>query len=218
MNDFEDFLQHHGVKGMKWGVIRRRNRKGGADGKVESSGGKKGKASKDNTEPSETARSKLGRKLDSMKREREWNKVLNNMDKMTSKDIKDVTKRIQLENDLKRLSKSKVATTKDKEDYLRRNKMSDDEIKRKVTRLKAKDGLHTQVREASKEQRALGEKLVQIGGSLTIKYTMTKQKPEFKDVYNTIKNPKDSYGNAKSDLQKEAVNRINEAVKKQNKP
>lgn len=194
MSEIEELLKHHGVKGMKWGVVRDRNRPGGADGKWES-------------EKVTDNRSKLGKRLDSMKRERQWNSVIKNMDQMSTKDITTVTKRITLENNLKSLSKSKVATKKDKEDYLRRDKMSDQELSRKVARLRAKDSLHQSVKNASKEQREFGTKVAQIGGSLGVKYALTKSITP-KDVFDTVKNPKSSADNAKKDLTNKAQNDV----------
>ena len=101
----EDVLNHAGIKGMRWGVRRNRNRPGVADGAEES------------TKIKDT-RGKLEVKISSMKRERQWKKVLDDMDKLDTKDITKVSKRITMENDLKRLSKSTVGKTKDKDDYL----------------------------------------------------------------------------------------------------
>jgi hypothetical protein len=188
----EDVLQHVGIKGMKWGVIRNRNRPGGADGKEEST------KVKDN-------RSKLSVKISSMNRERQWKKVLEDVDKLNTKDITAVTKRITLENDLKRLTKSGSAKSKDKDDYLRRDKMSDAELTRKVTRLRAKENLAKSVKEASKEQREFGEKLIQIGGSVGVKYALTRTVPGPKDLFDIYKKPKESYDGAKEDLQAKAL-------------
>lgn len=154
-------LQHAGVKGMRWGVRRNRNRPGGADGKEEST-------------KVVDKRNGIQKRLDSMKRERQWGNVLKEIHKMNTKDITAVTKRVTLENNLKNLSKSKVATKKDKEDYLRREHMSDAELSRKVTRLRAKEGLHKAVKDASKEQREFGEKVVKIGSNVGVKYVTNK--------------------------------------------
>jgi hypothetical protein len=175
MHDLDGVLKHHGVKGQKWGVIRDRNRPGGADGKWES-------------EKQVDNRGKLQKRLDSMKRERQWNSVLREMDKMSTKDINTVTTRVRLENDLKRLSKSKVATKKDKEDYLRRDKMSNQELSRKVARLNAKEGLLKQVSSASKEQREFGIKVVQTAGTLGVQYAKNRTLGP-KDFLNAYKNP-----------------------------
>lgn len=185
----EDVLKHVGIKGMKWGVRRDRNRPGGADGKEEST-------------KVVDKRSKIKKKLDSMKRERDWNHVIKEMDKLNTKDINAVTKRIRLENDLKVLSKSKVGKPKDKDDYLRRESMSDAELTRKVNRLRAKDGLHKAVKDASKEQREFGEKVVNITKNLGLKYAVKKVKGEKlvgKDIFDAVTN-KDSGKKSKEEL------------------
>lgn len=171
---------------MRWGVRRNRNRPGGADGKEES-------------EKVIDKRGNVSKKLDSMKRERQWNKVLKNMDKLNTKEINSVTNRIRLENNLKTLSKSKVGTKKDKADYLRREHMSDAELNRKVVRLKAKEALRAEVKSATKEQRDFGEKVVRVGGSLSVKYALKKSLTP-KDFLDAVSNPKNSSDKAKTDL------------------
>lgn len=89
--------------------------------------------------------------------------------------------------------------------------MDNEELSRKVTRLRAKEALANAVSNASKEQREFGQKLVQIGGSLGVKYALTKTITP-KDVFDTVKNPKASADRAKSDVLKTAM----EKLKKQN--
>lgn len=185
---------------MKWGIRRNYDQPGGADGKPDAKDVRK--------------RSNLGDKLNSLKREREWQKVLKNLDELSTKDIGKVAKRIGLENDLKDLSKAKIATAKDKRDYLHRDKMSDEELNRKVVRLRAKNDLYKKVRAASEEQRAFGEKIVNIGSSLSIKYVLLKKPLDPKDLLDTFKKPKESAKNAKGDLQKTILEKLKENAKK----
>lgn len=194
----DEILKHHGVKGMKWGVRRDRNRPGGADGKEES-------------DKITDTRSKLTKKLDSLKRERQWNKVLKSMNELNTKDITTVTNRIKLENSLKTLSKSKVGGKKDRDDYLRRHNMSDAELSRKVVRLRAKDNLRKAVKEASKDQREFGEKVARIGGSLGVKYATTKSISP-KDVFDAVKDPKKASGRAKEDILKRVTDPTNRDI------
>lgn len=179
---------------MKWGVRRNSNRPGGADGKEEST------KIVDN-------RGKLRKNLDSMKRERQWKGILKEMDKLTTKDIGVVKKRLDLENSLKSLSKSKVANKKDKDDYLRREHMSDAELQRKVVRLRAKDGLHKSVMDASKEQREMGIKIAQVGASLGVKYAVNKKLGP-KDFFDAYKKPKDSASKAKKDATNLVIDKV----------
>jgi hypothetical protein len=207
--NLDELLKHHGVKGMKWGVLRNRNRPGGADGKDESAKVK-------------DTRSNLRKNLDSMRRERQWGKVLQEMDKLSTKDINAVSKRVGLENELKSLSRTKgVGSKKDKADYLRREHMSDSELNRKVVRLRAKKGLHKNVKDASKEQREFGEKVVNIVKGVSMKVAVKKVtgKPlQPKDFYDILKNPKEGSKSARGDLQKQIMDKIQEQAKKQNKP
>jgi hypothetical protein len=194
-------LNHSGVKGMRWGVRRNSNRPGGADGKEEST------KVIDN-------RSGVKKRLDSMKRERDWHKVLKEMDKLTTKDINSVKKRLDLENSLKTLSKSPVAKKKDKDDYLRREHMSDAELSRKVTRLNAKKNLYKSVKDASKEQREFGTKVVQVASSIGVKYALNRgtitPKDLFNEAWDIAKTPKESYDKAKG----EALNKVPNPIAK----
>ena len=199
MQNFDDVMKHYGVKGMKWGVIRNRNRPGGADGIVEADKGVNGKK-----------RGKLRRTLDSLKRERQWRKAVEEIDKMSTKDINALSKRISLENDLKRYSRTKgVGTKKDREDYLRRDKMSDQELQRKVTRLKAKNALNDNVNNASKEQREFGERIFNIGSDVALKYAKDRS-IEPKDVFTSVKkNMKDDNPNK---TQKKNIDNLQEKL------
>lgn len=201
MHKLDNTLQHYGVKGMRWGVLRDRNRPGGADG-IDNGTGEK-----------VTRRGRLNQKLDSLKRERQWKTVLREMDKLSTKDISAASKRVGLENDLKTLSKSKIGTKKDRDDYLRRADMSNEELSRKVTRLRAKDNLYKKVGDASKEQMEFGRKAVQIGGSLGIKYALTKEPIQPKDVFDAVKNPKTEFNKAQQDILKTTLRKINKEDK-----
>lgn len=193
MEQLDELLQQSGVKGMHWGVRRNNDRPGGADGKFD---------------PAHSpARSALGWKLNSLKRERQWKSVLKEMHDLSTEDLLTISKRVSLENSLKTLSKSKVGTKSDRDDYHRREHMDNDELSKKVVRLKAKESLHNAVHSASKEQREFGQKIVQVGGSLGVKYALTRTIGP-KDVFDAIKNPKSSADKAKSDLLKVALEKV----------
>lgn len=206
MHELDKVLQHHGVKGMKWGVMRNRNRPGGADGKEEST-------------KVVDKRGKLKMQLDSLKRERQWVKIAREMDKLSTKDINTINTRIGLENDLKKLSRSKVGQAKDKQDYLKREHMSDAELKRKVVRLRAKEKLSNTISDASKEQREFGKKVVDVGKTVAIRYALTKNAKAIpKDIFLAAQKPKESAESAEKDLQKVMTTKILNAAKNANKP
>lgn len=186
MHKLDELLQQSGVKGMKWGVRH------------------------DDRPAKGPERGKIGKHVDSLKRERQWKQAIKQIHTMSTKDIGIVKKRIDLENDLKTLSKSKMATKKDKEDYLRRHEMSNEELIRKTTRLKAMNALYDSVATASKEQRDFGIKVAQTASSVAFKVA-TKQKlgpQDFIDMYKKpiIKNKQDALDNALDIADNKAVN------------
>jgi hypothetical protein len=174
----DDLLQQSGVKGMRWGV--RHDEHKALNPKPEKASGK------------------IKKKLDSLKRERDWGKALKEVHNMPTKDIRVVTNRVKLENSMKTMAKSKMATKKDKEDYLNRHNMSNEELARKIARLQAKDDFHKAVNNASKEQREIGVKAVQFAGTLGVKAALNK-KIEIQDVNDAWNKSKDSYSKAQQD-------------------
>lgn len=190
MHELDDIIQHFGVKGMKWGV--RKDRTQGGNSKV-------------------TIKERAG----SLKRERQWSKVLKEADNMSNEQLNAVAKRVGLENDLKRLTKeSKMATKQDKADYARRKDMDDDELKAKVDRLRAKDNLSKKVSDATKEQRELGEKVVNVGSNIALKYA-SNNPVTGKDLFDAIVYPdKEAKKKLDNQIRDEAVKRIIESVTK----
>lgn len=79
MTDTEDFLEHYGIKGMKWGVRRKR----GSDGRVV--GGK----------------SKITKKEAKIRAKRQ--KMSNNRRQLSDDDVKKAVERLQNEKKLKQL-------------------------------------------------------------------------------------------------------------------
>ena len=129
-------------------------------------------------------------RIDSLKRERQWKKVLKEVDNMSNEQINAVVKRIRLENDFKSLvKKSKMSTKEDKRDYIQRGQINDQELSDKLSRLKAKDSLSKSVDEASREQREFGEKVVNVGSTLALQYANNKTLSG-KDIYDAIVSPK----------------------------
>lgn len=146
----EDTLQHFGVKGMKWGV---RNSSG--QNKVKN---KKGPG-------------RVSQEIQSFKRKMELIKQMKNSNSLTTKEIQTLANRVQMENDMKRLSKS-VRIGKNiidgvknkranKKDYRLRGNLSDKELRDKVDRLRALDKLKTQSTKSFEKEIDLGKKMLQ---------------------------------------------------------
>lgn len=225
IEELDSILQHHGIKGMHWGIHRKRNDSGGGQPTKQLTPDEGGKLLKkletqmkntkdpaklkslekaygkieDSINYSKPKTHKNGiikQHINSIKREQHWHKVLKDVNSMTTKEIYATSNRIQLENELKRLSKSKIiGSAKDKNDYLLRANMSDEELKRKVTRLRAKESLVRNVSDVTKKQRQFGERVTKTARSLAIN-SAVKGKLNANDVYDSVVNP----NKAKSEL------------------
>ena len=158
-DDVEEFIEHHGVKGMKWGVRRFQPYS-------------KGKGHK-GTFTGRQIRSKA-REVKALNRAR-----LKNLDKMSTAQIRKEAKRMALENELKKhsnLLKSNVSKVsgKDYEDYLRRGSMSDQELKRKVDRLASKAEFKKQAKRANKGNLEVGKAIATTAATMTAGYLIAK--------------------------------------------
>lgn len=126
----QDTLKHFGVKGMKWGVRRSRDK----------------------------GPSTISRHISSAKRDFGHRKTLKNLKNMTDDELKSTTDRVRRENDLKRLTATKRKKTS--KDYLDRSKLSDAELKQKVERLQLEDNLKKQVSTAQKPYKEAAKKFM----------------------------------------------------------
>lgn len=126
----QDILKHYGVKGMKWGVRRSRDK----------------------------GPSTIRRHISSAKRDFGHRKTLKNLKNMTDDELKSTTDRVRRENDLKRLTATKRKKTSD--EYLDRAKLSDLELKQKVERLQLEDNLKRQVSTAQKPYKDAAKKFM----------------------------------------------------------
>lgn len=150
--DLNDVIEHYGVKGMKWGVRRSKEQ------------------------------------LRSLNRERSW--ANKDQSKMSKTQLKKNVKRLQNENDFKRTSsrlqksynakavkkalalkvkesRELVKTGKNyKKQYRNRHKLSDEQLKKKVERLKLEDQFDKLSKQATKEQRKSINEVLDIAGKL----------------------------------------------------
>lgn len=126
----QDTLKHYGVKGMKWGVRRSR----------------------------EKSPSTIRRHISSAKRDFGHRKTLKNLKNMTDEELKSTTDRVRRENDLKRLTATKRKKTSS--EYLDRAKLSDAELKQKVERLQLEENLKKQVSTAQKPYKEAAKKFM----------------------------------------------------------
>lgn len=156
MSELEDILKHHGVKGMKWGVIRSKVSKAG--GSVKSAGSKVNKAVK----------TRVKEEINSGAREIGWRRELRNIHKLSNQELQGKVNRVRMENELKSLAnKQKVRNvgdyvnkSKDKKTYRNREKMSDKQLSEKVEQLRLKDSLRKQISHATKEHRDSTNKII----------------------------------------------------------
>lgn len=173
----KDLLQHHGVKGMKWGIRRFQPYPKGK--------GPKGKFIKNVKK--KVSEGRLGQEVRSLKRNIQNVKQKKNMDNMSTSEIKSVAKRMQKENDMKSLSK----TAKEKKDYRNRSNMSDQELGRKLERLRAKDMLGQNIDRSNKPYKDAGLKFTQTVVAAGISYKNAQGgKLTTDQIYDTLFNPK----------------------------
>ena len=142
MNEVEEFyLQHYGVKGMKWGVRKSASR----------------------------VKNRVKREVGSFKRERSQLKI-KDPSKMTDSELKKTLNRNRLENQFKTEVRktSKIGNRRDNEAidrktanrnaYLDRGSLSDTQLKAKVERIRSENQL---VQEANK----INRKSIEVGSS-----------------------------------------------------
>lgn len=141
MKNTERLLEHHGVKGMRWGVRRK------------SSGGV-------TKEPG-----RLKKTVNSTIREVKTTKDLMKTSNLSDDELRSKTLRLQNENTLNNLTKTKGLPTKKRvarrDLYLDRAKLSDDELKEKISRLQLEANLKKQIKSANSKQIKAANKVIQ---------------------------------------------------------
>lgn len=155
--------------------------------------------------------------LNSLSRERQWKKIAGDVRHLSTDEILTVSKRIGLENDLKKLSRNKTITSQHaKNDYTYREKLSDQELQASVHRLRAKESLHKNINNASKEQREIGEKVVNVTKALAYTYAKN-QRLTAEDIFKAYKNPKDVKDKVGGELKVELGKKIVTSLTKTSK-
>lgn len=143
-------LQHHGVKGMKWGVHR------SASALRKAAAGRRKKIT-----------GKIREHVESSKRERSWASM--DVKGMPANDIQKLAQRVQLENDLKKYSKSKSQ----KAQYRNRASMADSDIREVVNQHRAEAFFERTALQANKSQRDMAANAVKTAAPIAMKYALT---------------------------------------------
>ena len=160
----EEYLKHHGVMGMKWGVRRHqpypkgsRNAGKFIDVKKQAPSTKKATGVVDSVKDRVTAtvRSK-GREISMARAQRE-------IKNLKSEDARKVVSRAQLETTFKRLNETRnVGHAQSKKDYLNRDKMDDATLKSKVDQLQLADNMRNNARSSNEKTLETGKKVAAI--------------------------------------------------------
>lgn len=145
-------LKHHGVKGMKWGVVK--NKTSNAKSAV---------------------KTRVKEEIKSAKRELGWKKQLKNIDDMDLKTVRETAQRVQNENKMKNLiNDRKASNIKDhkkkselKKQYRNREKLSDKDLQDVVQKMEWQQMLMRESRNASKIYRDKGKEMVDQVGALS---------------------------------------------------
>lgn len=156
MSELEEVLKHHGVKGMKWGVIRSKVSKAG--GAVKKTAGKAAGKVKE----------RVKEEYKSTSREIGWRKELKNIHELSNKQLQKKVDRVRMENEFKSLANNqktrnvgdKLNKSKDRKEYRNREKMTDKELRNKVEQLRLKDNLRKQISQATNAHRESANRLV----------------------------------------------------------
>ena len=143
----EEYLEHFGVKGMKWGV-----RKSDSSNRVK-------KTKKPNI---------VGESVKSIKRESDWAKKSKNARSLSDAELKRAVERLKNENAIKRNTHNKMSTLTDRANkenrkiYRERAKYSDEDIKKIAKRINLEAEFRKQASVAAPWKRKLAKEAINI--------------------------------------------------------
>ena len=141
----EEYLEHFGVKGMKWGV-----RKSDSSSRVK-------KAKKPNI---------IGESVNSIKRESDWAKKSRHARSLSDAELKRTVERLKNENAIKRNTHTKMgglndyANKENRKVYRQRAKYSDAEIKKIAQRINLESEFRKQASLAAPWKRKLAKEVI----------------------------------------------------------
>lgn len=152
MEELDEVLQHYGVKGMKWGVSKARQKAG-------------------------QVKTRIKEEVKSSKREAGWAKQIRDIHTMDNKKLQTTVNRVRNENEFKALAKGQkvrnvgdlLNKSADKKAYRNRDKLTDKELQSKVQQLRLKDQLRQQVSNATKSHRKVGKDLIDSAAKKNVK-------------------------------------------------
>ena len=148
----DDNLEHYGVKGMKWGVRRSKEQ-------LKSSSRERSWANKDQ---SKMSKAKLKKNVQRLQNENDFKRTSSKLQK--SYNAKAVKKALSLKlKDSRDLAKTGLNY---KKQYRNRHKLSDEQLKKKVERLKLEAQFDKLSKQATKEQRKSINEVLDIAGKL----------------------------------------------------
>lgn len=180
-------LQHYGVLGMKWGV----RRPIGPNGLIRRTAAN---AKKNVAPKSEDSKAVSGLRKKATKAK--------NIKNMTDEEIRLTTDRVNLENNMKRLSK----TTDNKKIYKLKDRLSNEEIRAVNQRMQLEANLKESIRNANADTIRLGNSLATIAANTTVSVVKTKASSNDLDVNTVISTLKKEAAKESKNLVRETVN------------